>query len=107
MRLSACDGVLNLLCTANDAKASDEYTFYLNGDLSQMAEQKSFLINRGMDVSQRNVYPVLKECDVLQALKILYEHKVKGWWNYRDRYIKHEICTKEEFQKALELQCSK
>jgi len=107
MRLSTSVGVFNLLATANKAEASDEYTFYLSGDLSQMAEQDSFLKSQGFSLGRSDVYPLLKECDVPRALNLIYECKVTGWWNYKDRYVKYNICTVDEFKKALEIQCSK
>jgi hypothetical protein len=107
MTFSVSDGVLGLLATANKAKASDEYTFYLAGDLCQMAEQDSFLKNQGFSLGRSDVYPLLKECDVFRALNLIYEYKVTGWWNYKDRYVKYNICTANEFKKALEIQCSK
>jgi hypothetical protein len=107
MLFSISGGVLDLLGSANRAEAPCDYTFYVSGDLNQMSKQKSFLINRGIDVGQRDVHPVLKDCDVLQALTLIYANKIEGWWHYQEQYIKYNICTKEEFHNALELQCSR
>jgi len=108
MQFSMSDGVFGLLgCAADKATASKEYTFYLSGDLSQMSSQKSFLRNHGFDVSQSDVYPVLKEEDVPQALGLIYKYRIEGWWHYKERYVKHSICTAAEFDTALEIQCSR
>jgi hypothetical protein len=107
MIFSISNGVIDLLGSANRAEAPCVYTFYVSGDLNQMSIQKSFLINHAIDVGQRDVHPVLKECDVLQALTLIYTNKVEGWWHYQEQYIKYSICTKEEFHNALERQCSR
>lgn len=67
MNFSMSHDVFDLL--ANSESSSDDYKFYLSGDLCQMSSQKQFLKNRGFDVAQSNVYPVLKEEDVPAALK--------------------------------------
>ena len=108
MQFSISNGVFDLLCCGADkVTASSEYTFYLSGDLCQMSSQKSFLRNQGFGVSQSNVYPVLKEEDVPRALKLIYDHRVEGWWHYKEKYVKHDICTAEEFDTALKIQCSR
>lgn len=108
MRFTMEDGVFGLLSSAvNKASAPAEYTFYLSGDLCQMSTQKGFLCNQGFDVSQRDVHPVLKEEDVPRALKLIYQNRVEGWWNYKEKYVKLSICTAEEFDTALEIQCSR
>jgi hypothetical protein len=108
MQFSMDDGVFGLLsCAVGKASAPKEYTFYLSGDLSQMSSQKVFLCNQGFDVSQSDVYPVLKEEDVPRALKLIYQNRVEGWWHYKERYVKLSICTAEEFDTALEIQCSR
>lgn len=86
------------------AKASEEYTFFLSGDLNQMSIQKSFLISQGFDVGQTNVYPVLKHCDVTAALKLIYDKKIEGWWQYSKECIKRNICTTAEFTHQLKVQ---
>lgn len=104
MKLTACNGVLDLLENSKTAKASEEYTFFLRGDLNQMSTQKSFLINQGFDVGQTNVYPVLKSCDVTRALKLIYENKVDGWGQYSKECINRGICTTVEFTQELKRQ---
>lgn len=105
MQFSMSPGVFSLLATASEAKAPREYTFYLSGDLCQMSSQGRFLISQGFRVSQSNVYPVLKEEDVPNALKRIYECRVEGWWHYKEKYVELKICTAEEFDTALEIQC--
>jgi hypothetical protein len=102
MRLQANDGVLSLLGHAiNKEQSSSEYTFYLNGDLCQMSEQKIFLVDRGFDVGQSNVYPILKQEDVPAALKLIYDINIPGWWNYLEEYKKYKICSEKEFNNKL------
>ena len=104
MKLTACNGVLDLLNSSKTAKASEEYTFFLSGDLNQMSTQKSFLIRQGFDVGQTNVYPVLKPNDVTKALKLIYENKIEGWWQYSKECISRGICTTVEFTQELKRQ---
>jgi|WetSurMetagenome_2_1015567.scaffolds.fasta_scaffold1001102_2 hypothetical protein len=107
MQFTMIQRVLSLLCTSNEARTPNEYTFNLSGDLCQMSTQGSFLSKQGFSVRQSNVYPVLKEEDVPRALKLIYDLNVEGWWHYKDRYIKHAICTSEDFQKKLEDQVTR
>jgi hypothetical protein len=93
--------MLDLLNSAANDERNKDYTFFLSGDLSQMSTQRSFLSSRGFDLKQNNVYPCLKEEDVEKALKLIWEQRVEGWWHYEDRYVKHGICTKEEFWTRL------
>lgn len=76
--------------------------FYLRGDLCQMAEQKKFLRQQGFEVSQVNVYPTIMLQDVYKVLLIIWLNKVEGWWHYEDKYIEHDICTKEEFKNGFQ-----
>jgi hypothetical protein len=102
MNFSISNGVFNLLKSAG-SKCSEEFTFYLSGDLDQMSKQKDFLAQSGFEVSQSDVYPVLKEADKKRALELIYKHRVPGWWHYDKEYYAFGICTKEEFTKALNL----
>ena len=85
----------------SDEKTSEEYTFFLDGDISQMSNQKSFLIEQGISVGQNNVYPVLEEKDVKKALILIWSNKVDGWWHYKKEYVELGICTDEEWSNAL------
>ncbi len=82
------------------------YNFTLNGDLSQMATQKVFLVKNGFDVGQLDVYPALKtEEEYLRAIKLIFEHRIEGWWNYKDdcKEIKIELLTRRKHRLCDEL----
>lgn len=106
MKFTISNEVAGLMMSAGSRSSSD-YSFYLNGDLCQMGAQKSFLIDRGFDVQQSDVYPVLKQEDKTRALKAIWESRCDGWWHYREDYIKLDICSGEEWGKALDDQCAK
>lgn len=102
MKFSIGPGVASLLSSAaSDAKAASGFTFYCSGDLCQMSAQESALRSSGIEVQRSNVYPVIKEEDVSKALKIFWDRKVEGWWHYKEDFVKHNICTAEEFNKTL------
>jgi len=99
---SADNGVLALLGSAVSGRRDEDYKFYLEGDLSQMSAQDSFLRDRGFDVGRSDVYPVLRtEKEFSRAVRLIWEHKVEGWWHYRERLIEDGVCTGEEFDSAL------
>lgn len=54
-----------------------------------------------------NVYPVLKNEDVPAALKAIFQRKIEVWWHYKEKYVEFEICTSEEFDTQLKIQCEK
>ncbi len=85
----------------NKDKANSTFTFFLNGDLNQMSIQKRYLNQQGIDSQQTDVYPVIKEADVEKALKLFYENKVEGWWNYERDYVNRGICTQEQYNEKL------
>ena len=60
----------------------DAMSFFLNGDLSQMGNQRSFLIKNGFVLMQTKVYTTVKDTDKKKALTIFWINKVDGWWNY-------------------------
>jgi hypothetical protein len=91
----------SLLQAAVNNEKNNEYSFFLNGDLCQMSAQRNFLSARGIQTKQNNVYPCLKQKDVPGALKIIWENNVEGWWHYEQEYVKHNICTPEDFQAKL------
>jgi hypothetical protein len=78
-----------------------EFTFFLEGDLSQMAGQRNFLNARGIETQQKDVYPCVREHEVKEALTMIWENKIEGWWHYGDEYPKYSVCTKEEFLKSF------
>lgn len=94
--------MIDLLESAAKDETNRTHSFFMKGDLSQMSIQRNFLSSRGFDVKQNNVYPCLKEEDVEKALKLIWEQSVEGWWHYEDLYIKHNICSKEQFWVKLE-----
>ena len=78
--------------------SKDSSRFLLNGDLNQMSTQRTFLLSRGFEVLQNNVYPSIKQDDVKRALTLIWEQNIVGWWNYREKLEELGICTKEEFK---------
>jgi len=77
------------------------YTFFLSGDLNQMVTQRIFLVRHGFELQMNNVYPCLKPEDVPRAMGLIWSHKTEGWWHYLNEYVKHNICTKEQFMEHL------
>lgn len=90
--------MFNLIDLAVNNESNKEFTFFLEGDLNQMSTQRQFLNNRGIITKQNNVYPCLKEEDVPKALKLILVNRIEGWWHYKDKYIKHNLCTEEELK---------
>lgn len=76
--------------------------YLLDGDLNQMAIQKSELRARGIKVSQVNVYPAFDtEEDFRKALQAIWNYQIEGWWNYKSEFLKYGICTKEQYADKL------
>lgn len=99
--LSISPGVFTAMSNMNDNRAY--YTF--NGDLNQMGQIESFLRERGFPVVKNNVYPGFPQSQLEQykrALKAVFDARVPGWWNQRERLIEHGICTDEEYRSALD-----
>jgi len=94
--------MFNLLAAAVNDERNENYSFFLDGDLSQMSSQRRFLNERGIQTRQNNVYPCLRESDVLKALQLIWEQRCDGWWHYRDKYVELNICTKEDFNNRLQ-----
>jgi hypothetical protein len=91
----------DLLKSAQDDVTNKNYSFFLSGDLCQMATQRDFLNSRNIQTRQNNVYPCLRECDVEKALTLIWKSKTEGWWHYKDQYLKYKICTEEEFSNGF------
>lgn len=76
----------------------------LNGDLNQIFIQKRFLENNFYKFDS-NLPPRLNEEESMgtpeNALKLLWENKIEGWWNYKTHLIQFNICTEEEYWKEL------
>ena len=71
-----------------------------SGDLHQMGVQAAFLRAQGMTVGHVDVYPSVRtEEEKLQAMRLLWEYDVEGWWNLD--LVRAGICTDEEFHTRL------
>lgn len=81
--------------------STDSSRFLLDGDLNQMSIQRNFLLSRGFEVLQNNVYPSLSKEDLKRALTLIWQQNVAGWWHYQKKYEELEICTAEEFKNKL------
>lgn len=82
------------------------YYYTFSGDLRQMSQQDDFLRVRGFDVGRINVYPAVKtEEEFKRALALIWSARCPGWWHYSSQYIQYGICTTEEFNRAMDLQC--
>jgi hypothetical protein len=80
----------------------EDLAFTLDGDLRQMAAQEQFLQSHGIRVGRTDVYPgVYTDEDKLRALKLIWENRVEGWWNYRRQFVEFQICTEAEFDAAF------
>ena len=77
------------------------FDFFLDGDLNQMRQQREFLDRNGIETRQNNVYPCLRASDVKEALTLIWNNRVPGWWHYEKHYVENNICTKEEFLSRL------
>ena len=100
-RIAVAEGVVESLAGAC-ARRADAGHILSGGDLSQMAAQKRFLIASGLDVGQRDVYPVLKNPeDFKKALALIFENKIAGWWNLENDIVSQGVCPAAEFGKAL------
>jgi len=87
-----------------DSVASQDFNFYIQGDLNQMGLQRRFLqTSCFIEVQQSDVRPVIKQEDVKRALISIFNDKIEGWWHYLDKYIELNICTKEQFNEELKL----
>jgi len=94
--------MIDLIEAAQNNEKHENYTFFLDGDLSQMSSQKRFLNERGISTKQNNVYPCLRQSDVKEALTLIWEQRCDGWWHYCKYYVEFGICTKEEFNNRLQ-----
>lgn len=91
----------DLIDSAINNERSEKFTFFLDGDLCQMASQRNFLNSRGIETRQNNVYPCLRWDDVEKALSLIWRNNVEGWWHYKELYVKYNICSEEEFREKL------
>lgn len=94
--------MLDLIEAAINDENNQEYSFYLEGDLSQMSTQKNFLQKEGFSTKQNNVYPCLQQKDVKPALELIWKHRVEGWWHYKKKYVELGICEAADFDQRLQ-----
>jgi len=92
---------------AKKERAPSEFTFSLQGDLMQMGTQKSFLLGRGFEVKQSDVYPMIKAEDEVRALNAIWATKITGWWHYKEKYIKYNICSSAEYDNVSDVYMGK
>lgn len=94
--------VVRLLGQAGQS-SRDRPVYFVDGDLCQMSAQQEFLRSKGYRLGFSDVYPGLyTEDDWKRALKDIWESRVEGWWHYLTHYQKYGICTKEQFDAALD-----
>jgi len=76
--------------------------YTLDGDLGQMAEQMMQLKRFGLNVRQSGAYPGFEtETKYKEALKLIWDNNIDGWWHYLNQYIKYEICTEKQYLARL------
>ncbi len=104
---SVAPGTITALSGMDDNRA-----YYLfDGDLSQMGRIEEFLRARGFPVVKSDVYPGFPKGEqgeqlFIQALRLVFEERVYGWWSQRQYLLQYNICTEEEFTLALEAWCA-
>lgn len=85
-------------------RGDDRAYFVFQGDLNQMGILYARLLEAGFPVVKSDVYPGFprdQEEEYIRALRFVFDNRIEGWWNQERDLIKHEICTQEEFDKAL------
>jgi hypothetical protein len=97
---SIAPGVGAALAHKDDNRAY--WTFH--GDLHSLGEIYLFLLRQGFNVVKSDVYPGFvkeQENEYIEALRLVYEHKVPGWLDCynKEKFIKYEICTEEEYDR--------
>ena len=72
------------------------------GDLRQIAAQMEFLRKHGFQIGSVNAFPAVRtEEDLKKGLTLIWNNKVDGWWNYKDRFSRYGICSDADFNIAL------
>jgi hypothetical protein len=95
-------GVFSLISSAASGRSDEGIVFLLHGDLNQMGIQENFLRKQGLDVGRNNVYPGFRtEKEYQNALSLIWNNRVEGWWNYEHEFLSAEICTQKEFNGAF------
>lgn len=100
MGFSIAPGTLDSLSTAG--RHGGAY-YLLYGDLSQMGIMKRVLQESGRfpTLTYADVYPGFAKDDeenYVRALCFLFERRVAGWWNQREKLIRYGICTEDEYK---------
>ncbi len=73
----------------------------LRGDLCQIMAQAQILSWEGFALESSDVYRIVPAEAVEQALLLIWQRKIEGWWHYECLYVEHGICTSEEYRTAL------
>lgn len=97
---SIAPGTMTALANRDDNRAY--YT--LEGDLSQMGRMEQVLRGAGFPVVKWDVYPGFtkeNEEQYIEALRYIFQNRIEGWWNQERKLIQYEICTQEQFDRAL------
>ena len=93
--------------TALSGRTDNRAYYIFDGDLNQMGLIEDALRGAGFPVVKSDVYPGFPENDketYVRALRFVYERRIEGWWNQREKLIEHGICTEDEFKIALGVQ---
>lgn len=101
LKFTIAPGVGHALSGMEDTRAY--YHFF--GDLNQLGQIYKALLEAGFPVVKNNVYPGFpkdQEDIYIQALDYVFKNRVTGWWNQRAQLLVYQICTKDEFDQALE-----
>lgn len=101
--LSALEGAGSSNVDANPEEGIIKCT--LRGDLSQMGTMSQILNDAGFPMRHWDVHPVIQGTaeQIKAALKYLWDHETHGWWNQDRAFVKHGICTDEEFTNKLNI----
>ena len=73
----------------------------LDVDLNQMFNQRDVLTKRGISVIESGGIPMVHSSDYERSLRIIWNDKIEGWWNYRNDLISLGICTEEEYKEKI------
>ena len=56
----------------------------------------------GIKIFQHGVHPVIKNKDeYIKALNIIWSEKIEGWWNYKEEFLKYNVCSAQKFKEEL------
>ena len=84
----------------------EDFLRVLKGSFPEMEEQKNFLVEQRFKVKMTKIglfhHPALgTEQEYNEAIKLIWEYKVSGWFHYKLDLVKTGICTSEEFSQSL------